>query len=452
VRFNEFGEEERRNGQRHAAGRAAWQSMDSAQLLVIAVSCLLAIVAITQVAAAGLSDSPETAVIFGILVALGELARMVMPGNREVSPIGTAGAFGYATLLEVGNQPVRYSALQVIVVAAVGMVVGSLPHIAVGHPPRPDAMARRLLIVAVVALIYRPLAMLWLPTHDMHTRDWLGALGLMTVVLGIACALDVVVAAMIRAEAVRTRFGIALSDEFSAKVALCAATATTGMLINVSTSVMGLAALLIFTAPILMTQFAFRRYAEIRATYLQTVRALSRVTEVGGYVETGHSRRVAGLAVAMGRELGLAEPELLDLEYAALMHDIGQLSLGDPIPGGATVLASPGEQWRIAQLGANVIEQTGVLPRVAEFVRRQSDPYRSVDEADGGEAPLPAPPLASRIVKVANAYDDLVGESADRDRAAAVVERLRLDSEVEYDPAVVEALGRVLDRGLPRHA
>jgi response regulator RpfG family c-di-GMP phosphodiesterase len=215
---------------------------------------------------------------------------------------------------------------------------------------------------------------------------------------------------------------------------------------------MGLAALLIFTAPILMTQFAFRRYAEIRATYLQTVRALSRVTEVGGYVETGHSRRVAGLAVAMGRELGLAEPELLDLEYAALMHDIGQLSLGDPIPGGATVLASPGEQWRIAQLGANVIEQTGVLPRVAEFVRRQSDPYRSVDEADGGEAPLPAPPLASRIVKVANAYDDLVGESADRDRAAAVVERLRLDSEVEYDPAVVEALGRVLDRGLPRHA
>ena len=36
---------------------------------------------------------------------------------------------------------------------------------------------------------------------------------------------------------------------------------------------------------------------------LQTVRALSRVTEVGGYVETGHSRRVSQLAVAMGREL-----------------------------------------------------------------------------------------------------------------------------------------------------
>ena len=42
----------------------------------------------------------------------------------------------------------------------------------------------------------------------------------------------------------------------------------------------------------------------------------------------------------MGRELGLAEMDLLDLEYAALMHDIGQLALPDPIPGGATVLVS----------------------------------------------------------------------------------------------------------------
>jgi response regulator RpfG family c-di-GMP phosphodiesterase len=143
----------------------------------------------------------------------------------------------------------------------------------------------------------------------------------------------------------------------------------------------------------------------------------------------------------MGRELGMAEAELLDLEYGALMHDIGQLSLGDPIPGGATVLASPNEQRKIAELGAGVIEQTGVLPRVAEIVRRQSEQYRV------GRSPSTAPPLASRIVKVANAYDDLVGDSGDRDRSAAVLERLRLDSAAEYDPAVVESLSRVIDRG-----
>src|SRR6202035_5704632 len=123
----------------------------------------------------------------------------------------------------------------------------------------------------------------------------------------------------------------------------------------------GAGALALLIAPLLVTQVAFRRYAGIRSTYLQTVRALARVTEVGGYVEDGHAHRVGRLAVAVGRELGLGEKDLLDLEYAALMHDIGQLSLRDPIPGGATVLASAADQRRIAELGAGVIAQAGVL-------------------------------------------------------------------------------------------
>ena len=117
----------------------------------------------------------------------------------------------------------------------------------------------------------------------------------------------------------------------------------------------------VFVIPLLLTQFSFRRFAAIRASTLQTIRALSRVTELGGYTETGHSRRVSELSVAVGRELGMSDAELLDLEYAALMHDIGQLSLTEPIPGGATVVAAPDEQRRIASLGAEVIRETGVL-------------------------------------------------------------------------------------------
>ncbi|WP_067455221.1 HD-GYP domain-containing protein [Actinomadura macra] len=432
--------------------RAAWQTIDSGQLLLIATAGLFVIVAITQVAAVRLVQ-PDIAIIFGVLIALGELFRMVMPGNREVAPIASAGATGYALLVGVGpeNAPpgaplgveaAAHSPLQVVAVTAAGMLVGSLPHIAVGRSPRPDAMARRLFTVAVVALCFRPLLSFHLP--------WQLLLAVMGVAVVASCFTDVLIAAMIRAEAVRARFGIALRDEVDAKLGLCAATSATAMLIAVATTAMGEAALLIFTVPILVTQFAFRRYAGIRATYLQTVRALSRVTEVGGYVETGHSRRVSQLAVAMGRELGMSEEELLELEYAALMHDIGQLSLGDPIPGGATVLASPAEQRRIAELGAEVIKQTGVLDRVAHIVRLSSHPYRTGRETAAGDPaaasrPVP-PPLAGRVIKVANAYDDLVGDSADRDRGAAVLERLRLDSAAEYDPTVVEALSRVVDR------
>jgi len=141
------------------------------------------------------------------------------------------------------------------------------------------------------------------------------------------------------------------------------------------------------------------------------------------------------------------------------MHDIGQLSLHDPIPGGATVLVSRQDQQRIAELGADVIQQAQVLGSVAEIVRRQNEPYRDTDHAASGRAgfvpssepfqgtgPPPGPPLSSRIIKAANAFDDLVGSSLDPGRAAAAVQRLRLDTASEYDPATVEALSRVVNR------
>ena len=145
-------------------------------------------------------------------------------------------------------------------------------------------------------------------------------------------------------------------------------------------------------------------------------------------------------------------PKLLELEYAALMHDIGQLSLHDPIPGGATVLVSRQDQQRIAELGADVIQQAQVLGSVAEIVRRQNEPYRAVDAAPngtsgtGGRAQSSGPPLSSRIIKAANAFDDLVGSSLDPGRAAAAVQRLRLEVASEYDPSAVEALSRVVNR------
>ncbi len=41
------------------------------------------------------------AVAFGILIALGELLRLGLPGGREAAPIATAGAMAYALLLYV---------------------------------------------------------------------------------------------------------------------------------------------------------------------------------------------------------------------------------------------------------------------------------------------------------------------------------------------------------------
>ncbi len=255
----------------------------------------------------------------------------------------------------------------------------------------------------------------------------------------ICWLVEAVIGALIRADDVGARFSVALWDEMRVLLPLGVAVGASAVITVFAAEVMGLSELAVFIGPLLVTQVAFRRYAGIQATYLQTVRALARVTEVGGYVESGHSRRVSRLAVAVGRELGMPELDLLDLEYAALMHDIGQLALPDPIPGGATVLVSPADQLRIAELGSDVIRQAGVLDKVAELVRCQSWPARGHD---------PEPPVGSRIIRAANAFDDLVGGSTDRDRTSAALERLRLDTAAEYDPGVVEALSEVAGRRL----
>jgi hypothetical protein len=119
------------------------------------------------------------------------------------------------------------------------------------------------------------------------------------------------------------------------------------------------------------------------------------------------------------------------------MHDIGQLSLVEPIPGGATAGVHPYDAHRIADLGAEVIKKTGVLDTVADLVRCQWLPF------SGGPS---QPPLGSRVIRAANAFDDLVIGSADRDRVAAAIGRLRADTHAEYDPDVVEALAVVTGR------
>src|ERR1039458_1059972 len=99
--------------QRHLPRQSAWQSMDSGQLLLVSAAGVLLVAAVAQTAAAGLVQ-PRTALAFGALIALGELLRLSLPGDREAAPIGSAGALGYALLLRIGQQPAHQPALQVV--------------------------------------------------------------------------------------------------------------------------------------------------------------------------------------------------------------------------------------------------------------------------------------------------------------------------------------------------
>ncbi|MGW1725521.1 HD-GYP domain-containing protein [Streptomyces sp. NPDC002306] len=374
-------------------------------------------------------DDRAAALAFGILVAVGELTRWSGPEGRQTAPLAAAGALSYALLGENGGHPAHHGVAQIVAVVLAASLLGSVPHIARGHGPVLDPLARRVLTVGFAAVCFQP------PYNRGMFDGWGGhAYALLLVALLALTALcDAVLAAAAAHSRTGWPFGPLLRDELRSLLGIGSAVCATGAVMALAVAVAGLWALPVFCLPLLLAQVSLRRYTAVRATYRQTIASLARATEIAGCTPAGHARRVAGLSRAVGRDLGLSEAELNVLEYAALMHDIGQLSLVDPVPAGATAVLTAAEQRRIALLGGAVVRQTGVEGAVAVVVERQADPYREQ-------------PMAARIVRAVNAYEEKARDAGPGGPLTAL-EELRLGTAGEYAPEVVEALARVLSRG-----
>jgi len=383
-------------------------------------------------------------VVFFVAIVVGEVYRVREPGSRHTAPLATAAALALAMTVAcpIGT-PAIYRSPLVVAVTAVAMAVGLAPSLIRRAPVIPTDLVNSLVAITVAALLFRTV-----PVADGRTvldlqATWppfLLALA-MVAISSFALVVEVLLSAVVRAARSHAPFWRTFQDEFIAAAGLIAALSATGALIALAERPLGLAAIPLFLSPLVLTQFAVRRQGAIRRTYGQTIRALSRLTEFGGYNRPGHAARVAELSLAMGHDLGMSERDVLDLEYAALLHDIGQVSLAEPIPGGATVLAAPVDQRRIAHDGAEIVRQTGVLDNVAVILEAQTTSYRQVREL-GEDLPL-----ASRIIKVCNAYDDVAGSRPTPAGRSAAMERINLGLGYEYDPRVVDALVRVLERG-----
>lgn len=404
-----------------------------------AVAAVLGAVALGATLRSGL-EQPAVAWAFALVIVVGESVRVQLPGGERGSratgaPLGAAGALGYALLGAVGGEQTTHGVLQCVAVVTVAGLLGLAPHLALGSAPSPDYAVRGVLGAAFAAACFQPLY------NSGRLDEWLGpgpyyALFLLAVTL-LTGLCDALLAAVLAAGRTGWPFGPLLRDQLRSRLGIAPAIAATGAVIALAVAVAGLWALPVFCVPLLLTQFSLRRYAAVRTTYRQTMASLARSTEVAGYTPHGHARRVAALSRAVGRELGLAEPELTVLEYAALMHDIGQLSLLDPVAGGATEPLAPEAQRRIALLGGAVVRETGVSSDIAAIVERQADPYREQ-------------PLTARIVRTSNAYEDMVEGGAGKagiQGSLRALEQLRLGGAQDYEPRVVEALARVVSRG-----
>ena len=207
-----------------------------------------------------------------------------------------------------------------------------------------------------------------------------------------------------------------------------------GALFGIAFDAIGWWALAVAALPYAFAHGAFRRYVDARQTYFQTMRSLARIPEVAGHADPGHAARTAELAVGVAAELGLRPRDVDTVEYAALLHDIGRISLNEP-----SVLRMGFTDGDIAKWGSEIVGETSYLAEVSDVVLRQHEPYRTPGMESSQDVPV-----AAKIVKVASAYDESTHELGFSPLES--MEKLHRGSVYDYDPDVVAVLRRLLER------
>jgi hypothetical protein len=188
----------------------------------------------------------------------------------------------------------------------------------------------------------------------------------------------------------------------------------------------GIWAPLLFSTPLLAAWYAFERLDSATRAYHQTIESLAMAPEFGGIVPPGHSKRVAALSVAMATDLGVSASDTRDLEMAALLHHLGQVTLDEPEDPSHPIPAS------------EVASVTGAM-------LREIKPLAAAGDLVAGEASAPRRRVAVQILRVASDYDDVI--TRDGGDSDVAIETLRSAPGYVYDAKVLTSLERVVASG-----
>ena len=204
-------------------------------------------------------------------------------------------------------------------------------------------------------------------------------------------------------------------------------------------------AALLFALPLYTTRMAYHQFIEMREMFTQTIGALAGAVDKRDPYTSKHSHRVKQIAVDIGREMSVTEPELEALEWGGLLHDVGKIGVPDSVLLKQERLTREERMIMNAHpvLGAEIIAPVTKLAPELPIIRHHHEWYNGSGYPDrllGDEIPKLA-----RILHVADAFEAMTAQRPYRMTpltAEQALGELRKFAGIQFDPVVVDAFVR----------
>ena len=183
-----------------------------------------------------------------------------------------------------------------------------------------------------------------------------------------------------------------------------------------------------------------KRKRQMEKVSLQMIQTLSTTIEAKDEYARGHSHRVAEYAALIAGELGWSSEEIMNLKYAAHLHDIGKIGIPDMLLNKPARL-TPEEYSVIKEhtvIGAEILKNISLIPHVAEVARSHHEHYDGTGYPDGlaGENI----PLSARIVAIADCYDAMNSKRIYRNALPPekIFKEIENNRSTQFDPELTD--------------
>lgn len=189
---------------------------------------------------------------------------------------------------------------------------------------------------------------------------------------------------------------------------------------------------------------------ELRTLLFSVVRSLVVAIEAKDKYTKGHSERIFHISARIAEILELPSEEILDVTWAALLHDVGKISVDEKIlnkPGRLTEEEFD-EIKKHPVIGCRMIEPITQLHGILDGIRHHHEHYDGSGYPDGLKGN--EIPLIGRIIAVADTYDAIVSDRPYRpggshEKAVGVITEM---SGIQFCPDVVAAFMKANEAGL----